>query len=256
VRLGKTHTNFGHVGVLYAALLAREVGTLEGRLERVMTALERATGAGPDERFWTMVGATILLGAALANQLEGGTLLKFNLPAMRAYVEKIIYQQRAARTRDIADFDSEDFAVAIIQDYIAHCRTKNECLETNEFPMVPGRPKNAIIEMRMPNGESIRLMKNATLHIAHDDALIRLQRGNFREWTMERKLPFDIVRKALEKYAGMAEVRGRWAAGTPWNGAVQIVYQLDLDPTRTSIGKRFNYGPKTPAPYTPTTPVI
>ncbi len=250
----QTHRNYGVVGALYAETLAREAPRLKGRLQKISESLEKATNAKPDERFWILAASTILLGAALANTLTSATgmaVIRFDLPALHAYLTKTIMQQRTARAQDVTDFNSEDFAVSVVQEYISWSRSRVECLETDTVPSGQGRPPP--IQMRMPSAIAVQQMRAPRMHIVHDDGLIRMLKTDFRAWaTKERKLPFDVVQRSLVKFAGFTEVRARWAAGTPWAGASQTFYQIDVGRARTPLGARFEIGAAPPALGLPT----
>jgi hypothetical protein len=236
-----THHNYGLAGALYAELLAEEAPHLKARLIQVSESLEKATNAKPDERFWILGAASILLGAALANTVRNGALIQFDLRALHAFLVGAINRQRVQRSQDVHDFDSEDFAVSVVQGYIDYCRVKNACLETDTAPAGAGRPKP--VELRM-QPDATRLLKAPHMHILQDDSLIRFTKNEFRAWLMtEKKLPMEMVRKALTRFGNLSEVRARWAAGTAWSGASQTFYQIDVGPQRTALGVRFNIGP-------------
>lgn len=248
----QTHRNYGLVGVLYAQLLAQESSKLSARLERVSESFEKLTNAQPDERFWILAAATIFLGAALANNLDGGRLIQFDLPALRTHLVNTILRQRIERARDVMDFDSVEFAVSVIQDYISHSRKENECLETDRFPVGQGRQ---LISIRMPNVDAYRMLKAPKLHIAHDDGLIRATKMDFRKWVVvDRKLPYDVVCRALQRFCGMTDVRARWAGGTPFALAAMTVYQFDVGAGRTPVGSLFSFGAVQPTTTQPGTP--
>lgn len=247
-----THHNFGLAGALYAELLAEEAPNLKARLIQVSESLEKSTNAKPDERFWILGAASILLGAALANTIRNGALIQFDLKALHAFLVGAITRQRAARAQDVHDFDSEDFAVSVVQGYIDYCRVKNACLETDTAPTGAGRPKP--VELRMMP-DAARMLKAPHLHILQDDSLIRFTKNEFRAWLMtEKKLPMEMVRKALTRFGNLSEVRARWAAGTAWTGASQTFYQIDVNPQHTGLGQRFNIGPVVGPVSTATTP--
>lgn len=253
----QTHHNFGIVGALYAETLARESSKLKARLQTVSEALEKATNSHPDERFWILAGATILLGAALANTLrdpQGQPIIRFDLGVMRAFIIKAIIGQRQARQSDVVDFGSEDFAVSVVQGYLNHCRSRGECLDTDTAPAGAGRPKLVAIRM-LP--EAAQRLRVAQAHVVQDDEFIRFREGPFRDWvTQEKKWPFDIVKRCLEKYGSLSRPRAKWAGGTPWAGVIEHFYVIDVGTTRTPLGKRFELKPpaQTPTPATPPTP--
>jgi hypothetical protein len=92
--------------------------------------------------------------------------------------------------------------------------------------------------------DAARMMKAPFLHIIQDDAMIRMTKTDFRDWVVkEKKLPIDMVRKALTRYAALTEIRARWAAGTLWSGPSQNMLQIDVGVARTPLGARFNIGP-------------
>lgn len=239
--IGQTHDNFGHAGAAYAQALARLAPTLKARLARVAESIEKATGNGSEERFWTTAAATMLLGAAIANTLDGGRLIQFDVPALHSFLVDAIKRQQVSRADDVVATETEDFAVELLQGYIAWTRQRNECLETDNVPHGAGRPKP--VELRMPNQDALRMMKAPTMHIVHDDGHVRILIPEFRQWVVEqRKTSFEVARSALEKFGSMQKVRARWAAGTAWSGALQWFFQIDVHHARTPLGARFDYG--------------
>jgi hypothetical protein len=238
--LGELEGNYGGVGALYAALLASQRGKLKERLRKVSESFETAVQATADERYWILAASTLLMGAALANTLEGGTLIQFNLPKLKAFLIESIKAQRLERAAEVQDTNSPDFALQLLNDYINHSRTHNTCLETATLAPKGGRPTGTTnpVEYRMPSTDSLRMLRSVQVHLVHDDGVLRVTRAEFRHWMQAKKVPFSIAKHALETHAGMKESRGRWAAYTPWRGPALNFYEFDLT-SKTAVGARF-----------------
>ena len=239
--VGETHENYGHAGALYAKMLATHAPLLKDRLNRVAESLFKATGSGPAERFWVMIASTILFGAAMANTLDGGNLIKFDVPALKVFLIDAIKRQHVMRADDVVQTGTEDFAVDVLQAYIAHLRTRHECLETDTVPSGPGKPKPT--RLLMPNANAAANLRAPKMHIIHTDGVIRILLADFRNWvTVDRKQSFQVVRDTLEKYGGMTKKRLTWCGGTQWAGVQQDMLVIDVHHANTPLGARFDYG--------------
>ena len=243
--LGELEENYGVVGALYATLLAEQRSKLRERLRKVSESFEYATNATADERYWILAASTLFLGAALANTLEGGTVIQFNLPKLRDFLINSIRAQRMERASEVQDTASPDFATQVINDYINHTRMTNTCLETASLLGKSGRPPDlkSPVEYRMPNPDALRMLRSAHAHLIHDDAIFRVTKLEFRKWLHNQRIPISVAQYALETHAGMVESRGRWAPYTPWRGPSTAYYQFDLSQA-TAVGAQFDF--KTP----------
>lgn len=238
ITLGKTHENYGLVGVEYAKLLASMHDKIQPALAAVSKSIEQKVGSDAEQRFWIAAASTIFLGASLANRLG---LVAFPLPALHAFLCKTIVEQQQARKADVVDMGSVESAVRVVQGYIDHCRETNTALETNTIPKGAGRP--GLIEHRFISSDAHRLLRAPKAHIVHDDGLVRFVAEDFRKWvTQEKRLPFDAVRRDLESYGQMVEQRARWAGGTQWTAAITKFYQIDVHYQRTPLGVRIGLG--------------
>jgi hypothetical protein len=239
--LGGLEENYGVVGAMYASLIAGQRDKLRERLRKVSESFEAATGAAADERYWILAASTLFLGAALANTLEGGTVVQFDLPRLRDFLIESIKSQRIERAAEVQDTTGPEFALQIINDYINHTRATITCLETASLTVKGGRPPDmkSPVEYRMPTADGLRLLRTANAHLIHDDGIFRVTRGEFRKWLHDKKIPFSVAQHALEAHAGMAEVKGRWAPYTPWRGPAMSFYQFDLT-HNTAVGARFD----------------
>lgn len=239
--LGNTHDNYGLVGVEYAKLLASLHDKIQPALAATSKSFEAVLDKGTEHRFWTAAAATIYLGASLANRLAGGTLIQFPLPELREFLIDTLKHQQAQRREDVTDIGSLDNAQKVVQGYIDFCRTNNTCLETNTVPDQPGRPK--LVETRFVSSDVARFLRAPVAHIIHDDGYVRFTKEEFRKWiVLTRKLPFDAVKRDLERYGAMTEARTRWAAGTQWSGALTGYYKIDTHFGRTPLGVRIGHG--------------
>lgn len=231
-------TNHGQAGVVYAEFLAREAPKHEARLAKTLSMFEQATKAVPEERFWLVACATIFLGAAYANQLG---LTTFDLAALRTRLIKGIQQQRTSRTENVMDVNSVDYAAEIIFRYHAYCRSRNCSLETNVVPKGPGRGTRT--ELRMPGPDAARMLRDPKLHLATDDALMRVIPHDFQQWLLTvEKAPIGATLRALETHAHAKLIRVTWAAGTDWAAGQTNVYEWNLYPG-SELGKRFDFAP-------------
>lgn len=244
ITLGKTHDNYGLVGVEYARLLASMPDKLQAALAAVGKSFEQKVGSDAEQRFWIAAASTIYLGASLANRLAVpgvGALVRFPLPALHEFLCTTIRAQQEARKADVIDLGSVESAARVVQRYIDHCRTTNTALETNVVPKGAGRP--VLVEHRFPTADAPRMLRAPKLHVAHDDGIVRVVCDEFRRWVVQDcKLPWDAVKRDLERYGSMIEQRSRWAAGTAWTGALTKYYQIDTHYGRTPLGARIGHG--------------
>jgi len=240
--LAKTQENFGVVGALYAQHLVDNLGGLQAGLAKVAASFEKGLNAYPGEqRFWIAAASTIFLGATLANQLQGGALIQFDLKALHTFLLDTLRAQQSARMEDVTDHGTEEMAASIVQGFIDHCRSENACLETATVPQGAGRPQP--VELRFFSDEARNRLKVPKAHIIHDDGRVRFDVEAFRHYVRNvRKLSFDAVRRDLEQFGNMTKARARWAGGTQWAGAVKVFYDIDTHHARTPLGARIGHG--------------
>ena len=241
--------NHGVVGRLYAAHLVSLHDRLPKAYESVAKSFEQKTGADPEQRFWIMAASTLYLGARLANQLEGGTLFKFDLPALHAFLCDAIRTQQMAKAEDVIAQGTEDMAANVVQGFINQCKVENAYLETDVAVAKPGRPgKFSAITVRNGPDEQ-RLLRVVKAHVAVEDGKARFHANAFWEYCVKtRKLSFAAIKRDLEKFGNMQKTRAKWCAGTKWAGALEYFYVIDLNANTSALGQRFGYGVAVEAP--------
>lgn len=235
-------SNYGHAGKVYAEFLAAKHSTHAAALERVIKYFAGAFQATPEERFWVIGAASVMLGATYANHLN---LTTIDLAALRARLLGVLNEQRVGRKANVVALDSLDHAADVVFRYIAYCRMRNTCLETESLPKGQGRQVPA--KLCMPSADAERALRNPVLHIAHDDAKVRVLPSEFRRWLVEvDKVPVEATMRALTTHASAQLYRATWAPATAFRSGQTLIMELDLHPS-TPIGSRFGYGPKPPA---------
>jgi hypothetical protein len=227
------HTNYGQAGVVYAEFLVKEAAHHEARLAKVLNSLSQACKATPEERFWLVAVATLVLGATYANALG---LTQIDLASLRAFLLKSIDLQRDNRAAVVVGYNTHDFAAEMIGRYISYCRSHNSCLETRSAPAGVGRSGTMEVKMR---SEAVSALRDPKVHIIHDLGIIRMLGPEFRHWVQEiEKLQWEPTKNSLTAAAGMTLVRVVWAAGTSWRGAQTSMYELHIGPG-TLLSQRF-----------------
>lgn len=235
--------NHGLVGKIYAAHLLSLHDKLPAAYEKIATSFEQQTNADPEQRFWIMLASTLYLGARLANQIESGTLFKFDLPTIHAYLCDIIRMQQNAKADDVVAQGTEDMAASVVQGFINACKTENTYLETDVLNDRPGRPnKFSAISVRNTPDEQ-RLLRVVKAHVATDDGKARFHAQSFWDYCVKvRKLSFAAIKRDLEHFGSMTKTRAKWCAGTKWAGSLEYFYVIDLHANTSALGARFGLG--------------
>lgn len=239
--------NFGVVGETYARLLVGIQGKIAPAYTAIAKSFEQKVGADPEQRFWIMTASVLLLGARLANQLEGGSLIRFDIPAMHDFLCGVLRQQQIEKD-DITLQGTDDLAASVVQGFIDHCKAENTYLETDCLVLRPGRPsKFNAIHVRNTSDQQ-RLMRVVRAHVAVEDGRARFHADAFREYVVkQRRLSFTSVKRDLVQHGNMTKDRARWCAGTLWAGSLQHFYSIDLHHASTALGRHFDLGHPTQA---------
>lgn len=237
--IGRTHTNFGHAGRSYAGWLAREHPKLESMILRTSDGLAKLVQGTPDERFWLLTMACLLVGGAASRSLG---LVDFDLPAMKTFLLDTFHVLRQERERAPVDMESPTVVVSVLHRYLNSLDGRHLLL-TDHIHRGRGRPGKAGIKVlnRQING-----LAGLEAQLAQEDGVLRLAVAPFSAWLDEHRYSRRTVMNTLRDRFGGRETIGHIGAGTPYTSGFNT-FMLDIDLRDPQLSAFTDYGVASPA---------
>ena len=90
--------NYGHVGRLYAEYLVAHQDELRDKLDKVKLKIDELSGVKGDERFWSSIASTAILGGLIAKSLG---LIQFDVSRVLGWVVKTIKRNQKAKAASV-----------------------------------------------------------------------------------------------------------------------------------------------------------
>lgn len=90
--------NYGHVGRTYAEYLVTHQDELQSQLDKVKMQIDELSGVKGDERFWSSIASTAILGGLIGKKLG---LIEFDVARVMSWVIKTIKANQKVKTQNV-----------------------------------------------------------------------------------------------------------------------------------------------------------
>lgn len=213
-------SNFGHMGIKYAQLLASDPDAVDKLTGEVFDNFAARVNQKIDERRWIGACVAIISGAILANQL--GT--NFDVEAIRDYLVGVYNDNRTKRQEANLDehglqWKAQDLLGQFLRDY--HGNTVWTDVATR-----PGKPRPTNI-LHTPNPMNPRPIY---VHFATEDRLCRIDRRRWEEFLALTKTQARGMDEMLASQLGMKKGRFQLASQTTWNTGIIPAMSFPVPP--------------------------
>lgn len=225
----KLEDNHGQAGLIYAKFLGEKHAAIAQLVAAKQKDLTTRFQAKTDERFWFATMTCLIMGAILSNRLG---LTAFDTKGLEQYLIDQLMLLRAHRTSVPVDIKDGGNVASILQAYLTQQQGRHT-LVTDKYWLGSGRPPQNVIKVL----SNINQLDGVYVHIAQDQALLRIRSPHFRNWLQENGYSPGIVVDAVrQEFSGKTE-RARLGAGTPFHDTlIDMVITMDLnDPTLASV---------------------
>lgn len=217
----KLDANYGGLGQVYAEYLGRNRAQVEEECRAECADVEQQLRATQDERYWTSLIATTLLGAALAKRLG---LADFDVSAMRTFLFQVFYDMQARRTHADKTLQSSGNVADLWSDFLGSLR--DAALFTDTWPQ--GRGGRACPSVT----RDATHVKAVHVHVAEKLYRMRVRASALKDWCdRTKKVDYAHMVKSLESACGAVVSKGTGVclgAGTTLKTPQTKVIEIDL----------------------------
>jgi len=221
--LQELQSNYGHMGVAYAKLLASNPAGIKRFVMDVMESLRQEVAAKPAERRWIAGIGTMLAGAMLANKIGA----KFDTVKLRSFLVKMLIANRIR----CADENVQGGTVSNTEEILSgFLKTYNaNAVWTENAHMKSGRPgKNTVITVL--KGPPPDRGNPIYVHWIKGERVLRIERNEFVKYLTVLKISPRVVLNGLREHYRMEVTKGRLAANTSYRCGPQNLLQLPVMP--------------------------
>ncbi len=165
--------NYGVVGLEYAKHLALSADTLSDRCKAWNNKFTARVTDRSEERCWTALCATLMLGAELANEMG---VAAFDLHAMFGFLVDTLLGLRAKVNNEAIDASHEINIDETLTNFLRdHCE---ETLFTDKVPWGPGDRRLKVTTLAGPPHDKRRIVAQ----FVRDENLLRISYTTFKNW--------------------------------------------------------------------------
>jgi hypothetical protein len=218
--VAKLNNNFGGVGLKYAEYLGNNFAQIDAEVDLFLRQLNAEVDALKEERFWTSLVGSLLLGAKYANQLG---LTQINEDALKVFLLETLQKMRGERNSQPVDMKIAMNVSNQFAQFLNAMRARHT-IRTNRIHIARGRPAPNSIKVL---GDASRL-DGIYVHVGMEDKIMRVSSTALSEWCTDKDLSRHIFLQALENELGCKRVHGRIASGTEFAGATEYLLEFDL----------------------------
>jgi Domain of unknown function (DUF927)/Primase C terminal 2 (PriCT-2) len=222
----KLENNYGHVGTEYAQFLGANFDMVEEQVQKYFEALVEEVEDHRDERFWTAMMASLLMGIRYSNQLG---FTEIDEEVLKAYLISQLGEHRKFRDKQPVDMKDAMNVVNVLAQYINAMRARHT-LRTNRINISPGKPKPGYIKVL----SDVSRLDAIYVHRGVEDKIIRISSTHFTEWCKELGHKRNNITSGLEREFGMKLVRGHIGSGTDLAGPKEYLLEIQYAGTKLS----------------------
>lgn len=211
---GNTHHNYGEAGQVYAQYCANNHEAIQGRVQKMFSALCDKAGMKPAERIWFAVMASLVVGAQTAN---AAGITNFNVKSLGEYLIKNLAQLRGRSHSSMQGSTPAE----LIQSYMQQHQDK--ALVVEHFQK-QGQTNYEAVVLKTPKADRI------VYQYAKLDNLVRVSKSDFTTWMKKSKhIMWANTAKNFMEDLKCHEVRVHLGHGTGWQLPRAACLDMEVD---------------------------
>lgn len=215
------HQNYGHLGMAYARYLGENYGSIKEQVTKVSKQFEEKLKPDQDERFWVHLIAVLLMGAALAKNLN---LVSFDTVKLKGFLFDKFEEQRKNRKEVASDIKQASTVEGLLTQFlVAH---QKHVLWTDDAPKGPGRPMHGFRATRVtPN----LLLNGVKIQMIEKRKIMRINCDAMKDWCNATKKanPQAFVKNVAKTYNAI-KMKAQFGVGTEY-AVPGRPFVLDID---------------------------
>jgi hypothetical protein len=221
--VAKLDNNYGAVGLEYAKFLGAHHAQIAKDMELLLQQLNTEVTSTPDERFWMVSLAAVILGARYANHLGFTT---FDEVELKKFMLATLAEMRSQLQRQPVDMALELNVSNVVAQFLNAMRQKHT-VYTNRIHVGRGKPAAGSIKIDAARCDQSRL-DGVYVQVGVDDKLLRISRQWLCEWLKDKGISSHIFTTALVDEYGAKHTHGRMASGTRFVGTTEYIYEINM----------------------------
>lgn len=210
--------NYGAIGLKYAQWLGANHERCDKDISDYLAELGDKVKIQNDERFWSALVSSVVVGSRYANELG---FTDFDLKALEAFMLTTLKNMRQHRTAQPVDMKKIDNVMQTLAHFL-NTHRRNTLL-TDKI-MVGARPKRGDLALRSDASK----LDNLKVHIGLDNKVVRISSTALADWLEDQSMPKSQFFMALERQVGVKKTKVALGAGTPYGGFPEWCLELDF----------------------------
>lgn len=219
--------NYGVIGLEYAKHLAISSSTLEDRCTAMNKRFTNRFTDRSEERCWTALLSTLMVGAELANEMVINETLvtAFDLDRMFEFLCETLIALRA-KVKDEAndaslDINIEETLTNFLRDHI------DQTIVTDTVPWGPGDARKKINLLANPPHDKRKI----TVQFVKSENILRLSYGAFKDWLVfKENHGRSAIMAGLAAKFGMHVAGATLGAGTSFKQGYERLMHIKIEP--------------------------
>lgn len=218
--MGKLNDNYGYVGLEYAKFLGANFKQIEADCLECRKQIDIDTKLPNNERMWSVLITSILMGARYANQLG---FTEIDEDELRKFMYARLEDMRKLIKKSPNDMTKSYNVENVLAQYYNAMRARHT-LYTNVVHIGKGKPPNGSIVIKRDTSR----LEGVYVHIGLDNKIMRFSSTHFGDWLKTKGYTRQVFMKALESEFGSKIVNGRIGGGTQYAGMTEYLIEIQL----------------------------
>ncbi len=219
--------SYGHAGLQYATWLGQNHAQAKQAYDTIYAMVLDRVKATPEERFWVVTVTTLICGAFFATKLG---ICRFDVTALTDFLCDNFQVLRRGRTIDTASIDTPAPLVALLGRYHGAMISRHTLITDYLFAERDALGKKLPLKVSVLS--DVTRIERVVVQAALLDGVLRLDRGEFRQWMVDNRVPPRAVFDGLAELFGATTKNGVMAPGTPHAYGRIMVIDIDLHKLR------------------------
>ena len=200
--------NFGGVGARYIGYLVDTQTNHREKIDAVVRAMDLATNAQPEERYWSAIAGAAIYGGLLASKLG---LIDFPVAPVLKWIKEHIVKARAAKSEQVTNYT--DMLGQFLDAHFLGTMVTSNNIKHKELATVLREPRMALVCRMNIDTERMYISRTAI------KAYLEKTYGSYTR-----------LRGELEKCGALLDTNKRKVLGsnTYFGGSQQPVWEIDL----------------------------
>lgn len=234
-------SNYGHIGVMYAKLLAQNVAAVDALTEQISKQFQKELCTSQEERRWLGCITTLFAGATLAGQLE----IDLDLPELRKYLIAQFLLNRARGKDEGQEAGTNHSTLEAVNGFLQLYNPQN-AVWTNKAHLVPGKAAEGLITVL--HGPAVNNARPIYVQYCLDDRLLRIDRKELVAYLTKMNLSPRTVTDGLKEHYHAKIASGRLAGGTQFRQGQLTLVHIPVPPGSPFEDVMFTFGAPTVLP--------